>query len=73
MLLNLSPLYIACPLVQKTLPFQRLTEGPYMDNRYERIGKQVQLLAQHHELATHQANRFTIVLAEVRNRLEVRR
>ena len=38
---------------------------------HEGIGKQVELAAQHHELATHQADRFTVVFEKICDGLEV--
>jgi hypothetical protein len=40
---------------------------------HKRLGKQVQLATQHHELPTHPPDRVTVVLAKIGNGLEVRR
>ncbi len=42
------------------------------DRRNKRICEQVELLTQHHELATHQADGFAVVLSKIRDGLEVR-
>ena len=38
---------------------------------FDQIGKKLELLAQHHKLTTHKADRFTVVLAKVCDGLEV--
>ena len=51
----------------------RLIDEDALGNRNHRSGEQAQLAAQHHKLGTHRLDRPAIVLAEVGNRLEVRR
>src|SRR3974390_613469 len=42
-------------------------------NGHDRLGEQVQLPAKDDELPTHAANRLAVILAKIRDRLEVRR